>query len=67
MGYLTRWRVDRAIIGEPDGWTVHLGAGNSAGTLVDARTRETRVFRSLDSAVRAIEEIGFSVDSIFQG
>jgi hypothetical protein len=34
---------------------------------VDARSKQTREFRSLDAAVRAVEEIGFQVQSLTVG
>lgn len=59
LGYLTKYRIERSPMGE--GWMVHLGEGNAAGWLVDARTKEPRVFKSLDSAVSTLEQIGFRV------
>lgn len=44
------------------GWLLHLGEGNAAGWLVDARSKEPRVFKTLDSAVSALETIGFQVN-----
>ena len=32
--------------------------------LVDARTRKVRFFKSWDSAVRAVEEVGFQVSTL---
>ena len=51
LGYLTRFAIGRSIqnLGE---WTF----------LSDARTKQTRTFKSLDTAVKALEEIGFEVD-----
>lgn len=42
-------------------WTVRLsGAKGDAGMLLAVETLEPRVFASLDKAVRALEDIGFS-------
>lgn len=59
IGYLTKYRIERAPV--PPGWMLHLGEGNAAGWLVDARSKQPRVFKSLDSVVAALEDIGFSV------
>lgn len=65
VGYLNRWHVERAPMG--GGWYVHFGEGNGRGVLVDTRSHEPRAFRSLDSAISAIESTGFEVNAIFQG
>lgn len=59
IGYLTKWRIERAPMN--DGWMVYLGEGNAAGWLVDARTKEPRIFKTVDSSVSALEQIGFRV------
>ncbi len=42
-------------------WTVRLaGAKNDAGMLLEVKTLAPQVFTSLDKAVRAVEQIGFS-------
>lgn len=42
------------------GWTVYLNGGQwGGGMLVDARDRNVRTFKTVDSAVRAIRSIGF--------
>ncbi|PWF47931.1 hypothetical protein C7C56_013270 [Massilia glaciei] len=42
-------------------WTVRLsGIKGDSGMLLEVQTLDTRVFTSLDGAVRALEEIGFS-------
>lgn len=42
-------------------WTIRLaGAKGDAGLLLSVQTLEPEVFRSLDSAVRALEQIGFA-------
>ena len=60
IGYLSRYHLKRAPMG--GGWLLHLGEGNAAGWLVDARSKEPRVFKTLDSAVSALETIGFQVN-----
>jgi hypothetical protein len=50
------------IVRHPDGgWFVDLG---KSGCIVDARTKTRRIFKSLDSAVSALEQIGFQVDAL---
>jgi len=66
LGYLTRWRIERAPL-EEKGWRLVLGQGMSEGALCDARSKKPRVFKSLDSVVSAIEDIGFKVDVLFRG
>jgi hypothetical protein len=42
-------------------WTIRLnGIKGDAGMLLEVKTLGTRVFTSLDSAVEALEQIGFS-------
>ncbi len=62
IGYLTEWRIERAIIGS--GWRLFLGSGNGAGWLVDARSKEPRLFKTLDAVVSALTEIGFEVNQL---
>lgn len=65
LGYLTRWRIDRA---STDGcWVVMLGEGHSAGWLCETRNKALREFKSLDGAVSALQSIGFEINSLFQG
>lgn len=46
-------------------WTVRLsGAKGDAGMLLDVKTLEPHVFRTLDSAVQALEQIGFSFNQL---
>lgn len=59
IGYLTKYSLEREPMG--NGWRVHLGEGMAQGYLSDARTKQPRVFKSLDSAVNALEDIGFKV------
>lgn len=66
IGYLTTWRIERAPIGS-DGWIVVLGAGMSAGTLCETRSKETRVFKSLDGVISTLTSIGFEVNALFRG
>jgi hypothetical protein len=41
-------------------WCVQLG-GAPLGFLVDARSKERRLFKTVDAAVAAVEQIGFKV------
>ncbi len=59
-GYLRTYQVQR-YPQQGTGWFVWLGSGNHAGWLVDSRDREPREFRNLDTAVKALEVIGFEV------
>lgn len=58
-GYLTKFRLERAVLGE--GWQIWLGEGNASCWLSDSRTKQPRTFKSLDSAVSALEQIGFKI------
>lgn len=60
IGYLKRYRIERRPMSN-DEWCIYLGEGNGAGWLVDARTKEPRAFKTLDAAVRTLEDIGFQV------
>lgn len=45
-----------------NGWHVYLDAGQwGDGCLVDARSRAVRFFKTADSAIKAIQQIGFKV------
>lgn len=59
IGYLTRFRIEKSPMA--DSWMLWLGDGNGAGWLIEARTKEPRVFKTLDSAVNTLESIGFQV------
>lgn len=65
IGYLTKWRIERAPM--VDGWMIQLGEGNGRGWLADARSKEPRVFKSIDGAVSALEQIGFEMNLLYQG
>ena len=44
-------------------WTLRLsGAKGDAGMLLEVQTLQPQVFTKLDQAVKALEEIGFSVE-----
>ena len=46
-------------------WTIRLsGAKGEAGMLLEVQTLGARVFDSLDKAVQAVEQIGFSFDQL---
>ena len=61
LGYLVGYEFHRQPI-DRSGWSVLLSDGTNTGMLADARTKTTRVFKTLDAAVSAVEQIGFSVD-----
>lgn len=67
IGYLTTWRIERQPMNDGNLWRVHLGSGMGAGFLVDVRTKEPRVFKTLDAAANAVEEIGIKIVALFQG
>ena len=49
-------------------WTVMLESmGGSIGFLVDARTKRTREFKTVDAAVRAIQSMGFKIKTLVVG
>jgi hypothetical protein len=62
LGYIATYAIERAAMSR--GWVVVLGSGNARGWLCDARTKEPREFKSLDSAVSSLEQIGFQVDML---
>lgn len=62
IGYLTKYHMERAPMA--NGWMLHLGEGNAAGWLVDARSKEPRIFKTVDSVVSALESIGFEVNRL---
>ena len=65
-GYLTTYQVKRwGALGT--GWFVWLGTGNGASWLEEARHREPREVKTLDAAIQALEQVGFSVDSLTPG
>jgi hypothetical protein len=60
LGYLTTWHIEKAPMAPT--WQVWLGSGMSAGWLVSQRDKANpRQFKTLESAVSAIEEVGFKV------
>lgn len=64
VAYLTDFRIDRSLDNE---WIISLGKGMSEGFLIDARNKKVRTFKSLDSAVKTLESVGFSIDALFRG
>lgn len=62
IGFLTRCAFEREAMA--GGWLVLLGEGNGRGWLVDARSKMPRIFKTLDAAVRAVEEVGFEVNQL---
>jgi hypothetical protein len=46
-------------------WTIRLfGAKGDAGTLLEVQTLQPRCFASLDGAVKALDQIGFSFNQL---
>lgn len=62
IGYLTDFHIERAQM--VAGWSVSLKGGTKRGHLVDARAKSARVFKTLDAAVLALEQIGFKVEGL---
>ena len=63
-GRLTGVTLLRVPMSKSD-WTVRLaGARGDAGMLLEVQTLQPQVFRSLDKAVLAIEQIGFAFDQL---
>lgn len=62
MGYLAQYVIERNILSP--GWRVKVGPKENKALhpLVDARSHEWRLFKTLDAAVAALVEIGFDVD-----
>ncbi|MDP1679082.1 MAG: hypothetical protein Q8L02_02995 [Candidatus Nitrotoga sp.] len=65
IGFLTYFRIERAPLNT--GWLIVLGEGLAQGFLVDAARKEQRVFKSLDGAVSALQDIGFTIEALFKG
>lgn len=61
LGYLVKFELHRQPF-DKAGWSVLFSDGTNSGFLADARTKTTRVFKTLDTAVNAVEQVGFSVD-----
>lgn len=59
---LAAYAVGRVL----DYWLVRMQFKDSGGEfpLVDARSKQPRHFKTLDAAVRAIEEVGFDVSQL---
>jgi hypothetical protein len=63
-GRLTAATLLRLPMSKSD-WTVRLaGARGDAGMLLELHTLQPQVFRSLDKAVLAVEQIGFAFDQL---
>lgn len=62
MGYLAQFVIERNVLSP--GWRVKIGPERNQvlHPLVDARTKQWRLFKSLDAAVSSLEEIGFEVN-----
>lgn len=62
IGYLESFYIERALLSL--GWHVMLKGGTNRGPLVDAREKKARLFKSLDAAIAALEQIGFKVETL---
>jgi hypothetical protein len=63
IGYLrSDWVIQRAPMA--DGWNLILHGGTNRGPLVDSRDRQARVFKTVDSVVAALRQIGFKVEGL---
>ena len=63
-GKLTGALLVRVPMSHTD-WTVRLvGTKGDAGTLLEVKNLEPRVFSSLDGAAQALEQIGFSFSQL---
>jgi len=62
MGYLSQYVIERNVLSP--GWRVKIGPERNQvlHPLVDARSKQWRLFKSLDAAVSSLEEIGFEVN-----
>lgn len=62
LGYLGQYVIERNVLAA--GWRVKVGPERNQvlHPLVDARSKEWRLFKSLDAAVSSLEEIGFEVN-----
>jgi dTDP-4-dehydrorhamnose 3,5-epimerase-like enzyme len=65
IGYLTGFHFEREPMGTA--WNVRLSGGSARGCLVDDRDKSPRAFKSLDSALSAVEQIGFKVIALSNG
>lgn len=64
LGLLTGALLVRVPMSKGE-WTLRLaGARGDAGMLLDVQTLEPFIFRSLDKAVEAIEQIGFPLTQL---
>jgi len=64
LGFLDIYYLERNVLAP--GWRIQLVPARSSNShpLVDARSKEWRLFKTLDAAVAALEEIGFKVVSL---
>jgi hypothetical protein len=62
LGYLDQFVIERKVLGK--GWYVKLGPPRNQvlHPLVDARSKQWRLFKTLDAAVSAVEDVGFEVN-----
>lgn len=64
LGYLVSYRLLRVM----GFWQVIIySEGGANGYLVDARTKETRMFKTVDTALNSVESIGFDISVLQMG
>lgn len=61
MGYLKQFQIIKQPVSLGGFWNIALGYGENFGYLVDARSKQPRIFKTLDATVKALEEIGFKI------
>jgi hypothetical protein len=66
LGIIKGYAIDRAMKQNVVRFSLQVDKQRSVGVLVDARTKQPRAFKTLDAAVSAIEQVGFSV-GVLQG
>lgn len=71
-GFLQGWELweTGSMMGQPASWTVKIESKlgmDGIGYLVDARTKNPRMFKTADSAISAIRQIGFRAQRIISG
>lgn len=67
-GLLTGFQIfdSSAIMKNDQSWSVSFSSklGVEGGALVDARTKQDRVFKTLDAAASAVRSVGFRAQSL---
>jgi hypothetical protein len=64
LGHLKQYKIMKSVLSAKI-WTIQfIDNDNNNFYLVDARTKQTREFKTLDGAISAVEEVGFEVNVI---